>query len=168
MKIEWMGRYRELLKALVLHCNVSARVSSISSDVGNGISLTPYEWQGFECILEHEDENVNMIYMSSGLGVPQSTFSKISKKLCKYGLVERYQAFGNRKNIILKGSEMGRGLYLAHTGQVLEKVFAPLFSGLDSLSDEALKTVTEALNRFNRTENIPEKELMPVRREEIV
>ena len=63
---------------------------------------------------------------------------------------------------------MGRGLYLAHTGQVLEKVFAPLFSGLDSLSDEALKTVTEALNRFNRTENIPEKKLMPVRREEIV
>lgn len=162
MKIEWMGRYRELLKALVLHSNMSARISSIPADIGEGFSLTPYEWQVLECILEHEDENVNMIYMSNGLGVSQSTFSKITKKLCKCGLVQRYQALGNRKNIILKGTEQGRRLYLEHTSQVLEKVFEPLFEGLNSLSDQAIKTFVEALNRFNRMGDGVKTELLPM------
>ena len=162
MKIEWMGRYRELLRALVLHANRAARVSSLPGEIGEGISLTPYEWQVFECILEHEDENVNMICMSNGLGVPQSTFSKITKKLCKHGLVQRYQAVDNKKNIILKGTDLGRRLYLSHTSQVLEKVFRPLFAGLDSLPDEALETVVAALNRFNQGKLRSEAELTPV------
>jgi len=161
LKFQWMGRYRELLRALVLHSNNTARLSSIIMDVG-GVAMTPYEWQVFECILEHEDENVNMISMSNSLGVPQSTFSKVTKKLCKHGLVERYQALGNRKNIILKGSEMGRELYLAHVGQVMEGVFRPLFDALDDLPDEAIETFVTALNRFNRRNDSLEPRLTPV------
>ena len=162
MKIEWMGRYREFMKALVLHSNMTARVSSLSVEIGSGISLTPYEWQVFECILEHEDENVNMISMSNGLGVPQSTFSKIVQKLCRYGVVERYQTSSNRKNIILKGTEKGRSFYLNHSEQVLKDIFQPLFSGLDSLSDEAVQTVAEALCRFNQRHRDSMGELHPV------
>lgn len=161
MKFQWMGRYRELLRALVLHSNNTARLSSIIMDVG-GIAMTPYEWQVFECILEHEDENVNMISMSNSLGVPQSTFSKVTKKLCKHGLVERYQALGNRKNIILKGSERGRELYLAHASRVMEGVFRPLFDALDGLPDETLETFVAALNRFNRRNDSLEPRLTPL------
>lgn len=162
MKIEWMGRYRDLLKALVLHSNMTSRISGMPADIAEGISLSPYEWQVFECILEHEDENVNMIYMSNELALPQSTFSKITKKLCKCGIVQRYQVPGNRKNIILRGTDLGRKIYLEHVEQVLKKVFEPFFAELENLPDEAIQTFTSALYAFNKTNHNSDTELIPV------
>ena len=96
MGTEWMGRYRPLVAALVRHSNINQRVSAVYVPVAGDICLRSQEWQVFEYILEHMDDDHHMNMISERLGIPQSTFSKIIKILCGYGLVDKYQTTDNR------------------------------------------------------------------------
>ena len=82
MGTEWMGRYRPLVAALVKHTNVVQRAAGRTVRLSDELSLTTQEWQVFEYILEHQDDDSCMYYISELLGIAQSTFSKITKYLC--------------------------------------------------------------------------------------
>ncbi len=103
--IEWMGRYRPLVAALVQHVN-SVSKNGVALFVYEDIYLTPNEWQVLEYIVEHREDDEHMTNMISSLAIPQSSFSRIQKKLCSMGLIERYQMTDNKKNIILKPTEL--------------------------------------------------------------
>ena len=75
MKAEWMGRYRELVAALVQHSNTVARTASEFSEISEGVFLTPVAWQVLEYLIEHEDEPSCMSRISGALGIPQSVSS---------------------------------------------------------------------------------------------
>ena len=105
MGSEWMGRYRPLVAALVLHSNIVNRAANERMEIGCGIRLTPQEWQTLEFIVEHDDSFLSMIEIARQLGIPQSSFSRIQKKLCSMGLLERFQMQDNKKNVILKPTE---------------------------------------------------------------
>ena len=111
MNTEWMGRYRPLVAELVRHTNIVQRALGIKSEIGEGISLSVQEWQVFEYIIEHADDDAHMNLISDRLGIPQSSFSKMIKTLCGCGLVDKYQMINNKKNIILRPSERGREIY---------------------------------------------------------
>ena len=142
-----MGRYRELMAVLVKHTNLVQRVAGVRNDLGDGIQLSNLEWQVFEYVLEHEQDDACMNLISERLGIPQSTFSKIGKRLCACGLVEKYQMEGNRKNILLRPAPGAREFYRQHTAQGL---FGCFFDQLSPISDADLKTFTGALESLNQ------------------
>lgn len=148
MEADWMGRYRPLVAALVLHCNIVNKASNERMDIGDGVMLTPQEWQTLECIVEHEDSYFSMIEIARQLGIPQSSFSRIVKTLHDYKLIAKYQVAGNKKNIILRPTEFGSSLYCNRAEDPTREKFKSFFKDLESLSDKDLKIFTKALNRF--------------------
>ena len=151
MGTEWMSRYRPLVAALVKHTNVVQRAAGRTVRLSEEVSLSTQEWQVFEYILEHQDDDSCMNHISERLGIAQSTFSKITKYLCEQGLVDKYQTETNRKNIILRPSADGVDLYRQQTATVGREMFGAFFEDLDGLSDEQLETFTVALERLNAT-----------------
>ena len=151
MGTEWMGRYRPLVAALVKHTNVVQRAAGRTVRLSEEVSLSTQEWQVFEYILEHQDDDSCMNHISERLGIAQSTFSKITKYLCEQGLVDKYQTETHRKNIILRPSADGVDLYRQQTATVGREMFGAFFEDLDGLSDEHLETFTAALERLNAT-----------------
>ena len=109
MDVNWMGRYRTLVMALVQHCNISARGSGIKDRVTDDIWLNAHEWQVLEYIIEHTEDDAYMNRMSEVLGLPQSSFSRSVSLLSSYGLVEKYQTESNRKNVLLRPTRRKRG-----------------------------------------------------------
>ena len=151
MGTEWMGRYRPLVAALVKHTNVVQRAAGRTVRLSEEVSLSTQEWQVFEYILEHQDDDSCMNHISERLGIAQSTFSKITKYLCEQGLVDKYQTETNRKNIILRPSADGVDLYRQQTATVGREMFGAFFEDLDGLRGEQLETSTAALERLNAT-----------------
>ena len=148
MEVDWMGRYRPLVAALVLHANVVNKGLSMRSDIGDGIMLNPQEWQALEFVIEHSNSYFSMIEISRELGIPQSSFSRIVKTLQDNKLISKYQVAGNRKNIILRPTEYGETLYHKRVENSSGSRFIKFFNELDSLSDEDIKVVTRALNNL--------------------
>lgn len=160
MSTEWMGRYREILAALVLHGNVVMRSYTATIDIGEGILLNQQQWQILEYIVEHRDKLFNMIDISYRLNIPQSTFSKTVKILCDNGLVEKYQAVNNRKNIILRPTEKGLHCYESKAAKNAESTLKGFFDALKDVSDEDLHAVAKAIEALDN-------DLLPERKNEI-
>lgn len=149
MKTEWMGRYRPLVAALVQHGNAAARSQSIRRELPEGIVLNSQEWQVLEYIVEHENDDDCMLYISERLSIPQSTFSKAVKVLCSQKLIAKYQMIDNKKNIILKPTARGFEVYGIRAARTYERTFKPFFEALESLDDATLDTVVHAINILN-------------------
>ena len=149
MQLEWMGRYRELVAALILNENIVSRNMSVRVPMYQGIGLIAQEWQTLEYLLEHEDENDCMNRISERLGIPQSSLSKAVKNLVAFGLVERFRRPTNRKNVILRATPLGRELYVHQIEAMKAAGFGAFFEALDRLDDEAIARFTLALNRMS-------------------
>ena len=145
MIVSWMGRYREIVAALVRHGNTVARFQNIKSEIYPGIFLSQQEWQVLEYIVEHEDDDSNMNRISECLGIPQSTFSKTIKLLTGYRLVARFRISGNRKSIILKATQAGIEVYQSFSRVISGGAFQQFFDTLSVLTDEQLAVVAKAI-----------------------
>lgn len=143
--MEWMGRYRQLVLAIVQHTNVISRYGG-RHFIAEGISLSSNEWQVMEYIVEHREDDENMIFVSETLGIPQSSFSKLVKNLSAMGLIERYRSIDNKKNVILRPTDLALRAYDHHQKVIHEEVFKPFFDALEGVSDEDLNAVTEAIS----------------------
>lgn len=149
MKIEWMGRYRPFVRALVQHTNTVTRSALEKHEMRSGILLSAPEWQMLEYLIEHENDMHNMADISESLGIAQSSLSKYAKYLCGIGLVERYRMEGNRKNIILRPSDAGRDFYCTIVDAFMKDSFSILFQALEDVPDDMLDLVTRAITTYN-------------------
>lgn len=146
MSTEWMGRYRNLVAALVRNTNNVNRTSKRGVSLENGVFLSTYEWQVFEYLIENKNSDDRMILISDRLGIPQSSFSRIVSNLCQNNLVVKLQLAGNNKNYVLKPTALGEELYTQHVYQNTLKTFAPFFKELDVIDDETLAVFTKAMS----------------------
>lgn len=146
----WMGRYRSLIAAIVLHGNNVSRVLSSRTAMSDDVTLSQPEWQILEYLLENEQDDDCMNRISERLGIPQSSLSKAVKTLCGFGLVERFRRGRNRKNVILRATGKGRELYRAFVPVMIESSFAGFFEALEEVSDADLAAFTEAIRRLTR------------------
>ena len=144
--VDWMGRYRQLVAAIVQHTNVITKAGNESHFMYEGIYMTSNEWQVMEYIVEHREDDEKMIRMSEALGIPQSSFSKIIKHMSTLGLVERYRSIDNKKNVILKPTELAIRVYEYHAEQSYNNVFKAFFDALDGISDSDLETLANAIS----------------------
>ena len=160
MESQWMGRYRKIVAALVLHGNVVARTLTDTLDIGEGIMLKHQQWQILEYIVENQSKHFSMIDISYRLNIPQSTFSKTVKLLCEHGLVEKYQAVNNHKNIILQPTQRGLQLYEAHIENTVKPMFQPFFDSLKDIS-------TEEMNKLAKAIEVLDNSMLPERHVEV-
>ena len=70
MELKWMGRYRELVRALIYYSNSSNRgmFKKMLNPV-NGIALSKPEYQILEYLCEFENENKIMADIAHDLGI---------------------------------------------------------------------------------------------------
>ena len=142
---EWMGRYRGLVAALVQHTNIVIEGESLRKHMYEGLYLSTKEWQVLEYIVEHRDVDYRMADMTDALGFRQSYFSKITKSLADMGLIERFHSSDNKKEVYLKPTDYAITVYEYHVSQSSLNYFQPFFDHLESLSDEDINTVAEAI-----------------------
>ena len=147
--IEWMGRYRPVVAALVQHVNAVSKDGSVHH-IFEDVYLRPNEWQVLEYIVEHREDDEHMANMIQSLAIPQSSFSRIQKKLCNMGLLERYQTPENKKNIILKPTDLALEAYDYHSHELYSKLFKPFFDELEGFSDEELSRFAHAIETLSK------------------
>ena len=149
--LAWMGRYRQLVEAIIRHTNIYSRFSTNTPITFEGIQLSVAGWQILEYIYEHEKDDMRMVYLSEKLCIPQSSFSKQIKVLDQYGLIDRYQYADNKKNIIVKPSEKGKQLYEEYVSSFTKKFWEDFFQELEPLSDESLQIFVGAMEKLNQS-----------------
>lgn len=155
MKTEWMGRYRALVQALVYSTNLGVQFNAPKKK-GAKRPLTPaQEWQILEYIIEYEDDDECMAYISKKLCIPKSTLSKHTKHLCQIGFVRRFQTRSNRKNIILKATEEGKAYYDRVVEDMMKPVFMPFFGKMDEIPDAELARFIGAMECYNELRSRP-------------
>ena len=147
MKLDWMGRYRDLVGELMKFGNVYSRVVNKQNIFEFDVLLRPSEWQVLESVYEHQDGLYNMAYLANKLGLPQSNFSKYVKTLCEMGLVERYYRQDNNKDIVLRLSEAGQAFYHARA-LALNKAFQEMYKSLEDVPDEYLDKFTDYIHKM--------------------
>lgn len=150
MGTEWMGRYRPLVAALVLHSNIIHKGMNEKFDLGNGMVLSTHEWQVLEYIVEHKDDYFSMIQIARQLGIPQSSFSRIVGILNNYGLIDKYQVENNKKNVVVRPTDFALELYAKRSGSLDSRYFRVFFDALEGIEDADIVTFTEALNALTQ------------------
>ncbi len=146
--VEWMGRYRPVVAAIVQHVNIVSK-KGVLHHIYEDIYLSPNEWQVLEYIVEHKDEDKYMNNIVEALAIPQSSFSRIQKKLCELGLLDQFQRSDNRKNVILKPTEYALQAYNYHSQEIYETIFKRFFEDLSGFSDEQLLTFSRAIKHMS-------------------
>ena len=104
---------------------------------------------------------------SSQLSSPQSTFSKTVKQLVESGLVEKYQAVNNRKNIILRPTEKAIRIYSDFAEKHAKQIWQPFFDALNGVDDEVLHAFVRAIDFIDKrilSENSEEIRIVKIKR----
>lgn len=146
--MSWMGRYRPLIEAIVLHGHLSTRMAFKPLQFGENTELTAIEWQVLEYLYEHGEE-VKMANVYNRLGIPQSTFSRAASTLCELGFAEKTFTESNKKNRIVQITASGRTLYEERASLFKGSMWEKFFEKLDPISDEDLSRVIEAISIIN-------------------
>lgn len=150
LKLEWIGRYRDLVRELIFYANFSNRNPGRKmNEAVEGISLNKYEYQVLEYVLEHEREIRIQADVSRDLGLLPSVVTGAVRTLTHDHLVERFRLPGNKKSIVLRPTEKGREIYTIYHTRDIEGLFAPFFKALASVPDDQLEKMTEAMHRLN-------------------
>jgi DNA-binding MarR family transcriptional regulator len=161
MQLEWMGEYRDVVEGLIHYCNVYAGIYKKEQTHGTDVSFSFAQIQVLEYLLENEELNQNMSCIATRLGITFSTFSKVVNKLESKGLLEKYYLEGNKKNIVVRVSDLGRQVYTTYSEEILKKHFSAMFEHLKEIPSEYLPTIAKALKNASLNKQ-PETECAPV------
>lgn len=147
MKLKWMGPYRDMIGDFYRSANGYSQLCKTEM-FGDPVRFSPYEVQIMEHILEYADQHKNMKWYAERLGLSQATYSKYVRKLVDKGLVEKYHASGNKKDVILMVSPLGLEEYRAYAVLAEQRWFHELFAFLDGVSEQELETVKKVFSIF--------------------
>lgn len=139
MKLDWLGNYRDIVGNFYRSANGYSLICKTEL-FGDTVRFSPYEVQILEHIIEYADQHKNMKWYAAQLGLSQATYSKYVRKLVEKGLVEKYHASDNRKDVILMVSALGMEEYEKYSSFMKENLLSSFFRYLDSLSPEELQS----------------------------
>ncbi len=145
MKLKWMGNYRDILGNFYRSANGYSQICKMEM-FGDEAKFSPYEVQIMENILENSEDHKNMKWYAGQLGLGQATYTKYVQKLVAKGLVEKYHEKGNRKDVILMLSPLGKKEYEKHVETMKKRWFQELFDVLDAASPEELAFVRKVFD----------------------
>ena len=145
MELNWMGRYRELVRDLVYYSNSSNRNLFTANRNRGDEELSMHEYQILEYICEFENDNRIMADISRDTGIAQSIITKATKHLIALGMVERYRLGNNRKSIVLRPTQTGRDKYLEIALGDVAPAFQEFFRALDGVEAAELARIGAAI-----------------------
>lgn len=148
MELNWLGRYRPLMEKMIKYANTYARTYTKQQHYGTAVSFSAAEIQTLEYILENEDKHQNMASVAARLGVSPSAFSKNIKVMLGKGLLEKYHTSNNRKNIIIRATQLGRDTYGDYCRYVQKDFTNEMFSKLKDISNEDLEKLAEVFDKL--------------------
>ena len=142
MKLDWLGKHRKIVSSFYRSANGYSQICKLEI-FGREVKFSLYEVQIMEHIMEYGDENRNMKWYAQQLGLSQATYSRYVKQLVIKGLVEKYHAENNQKNIILRVSELGIREYRIYAEESRTVRFPKLLERLDTLTPEQWQAVED-------------------------
>lgn len=146
-------RYIPLLKAIIKHVNIASSGLNEKIPLEGGSEITMQEWLIVELVVDHREEYCSMIDLARMIGIPQSSFFRMVSHLQKAGLLDKYRVKGNKKNIVLRPTELALHIYKDRTTNVRGQIWDDFFRALEPFSDDEIKTLTSAFNQLS--ENLP-------------
>lgn len=149
MKMEWMGRHREVVEALIHYCNIYAGVYKREEMVYQGISYSYSQVQVLEYLLENEERRDNMSAIAARLGISRSNFTKIVNRLEAKGLVEKHFVGDSKKELTVTVNQLGRTLYEEYYHQILKYHFRKMFHSLEKIPAEYYPYIAAGLRDAN-------------------
>ena len=151
MSAEINNRYTPLIKSIMRHTNIVNSVMNNSITLRNDVVLPVQEWMVVELIVEQQEEYNSMVELSRMIGLPPSTFFRKVSHLQKIHLVDKYRVQGNKKNIILRPTELARSIYEEQTPILRNGVWDAFYKELEPLSDSDINIITNAFDKLNGT-----------------
>lgn len=145
MALSWLGKYESFIASLMHYGNAYAQNYNTERDLGLSASFSASEIQALEYIMLNEDKNENMASLAAHMGIPSSTFSKNISKMVKKGLLEKYRISTNRKEVIVRVSDLGRTVYEQYSRYAMEHLYSDVFARLDNIPEEYIAKFTEVL-----------------------
>lgn len=149
MKLEWMGKYRELVRSVVYFSNCSNRNVLRGGRGDYEPHLNQHEWQVLEYICEFEDDCRIMADISRDLGIIPSNITKATRHLLELELIEKNRIVGNRKNVVLTPTDEGKRIYYKVMESKIRPVFDSFFAELSGFDSEQLKTIENAFYKLS-------------------
>lgn len=122
-----------------------AELESVPRDYGTGEAL--YSSEIHTVVAVRDDPGINLTELARSLGVSPAAASKFAAKLVMRGYLEKYQADGNRRDVLFRVTERGRVAAKGH-GEFERKTFAPLLRIEKSVAPEQRAAVGDYLSRL--------------------
>ena len=129
-------------------------IQSTKRDYGGGILLYPAEIHILSAINEHKDWNTSTL--AENFSVTKGAASKWITKLEKKGLVFRYNAKGNKKDVYFGLTELGTEVCSGHEA-FHEKLLSEISEQLDGYSEREqeiilsfIKIYTQEISKYRQ------------------
>ncbi|KAJ52853.1 DNA-binding MarR family transcriptional regulator [Clostridium tetanomorphum] len=145
MKLEWIRKYRNFVEKMIKFGNSYAQSYKTEYNYNTPIKFSASQLQVMEYILENEERCENMAEIACRLGISSSAFSKNVNKMVKKGLLEKFHASDNRKDVIIKVSDFGKEIYKLYSEYAYETALKKMFEILDQIPNEYITKFTEIL-----------------------
>jgi len=113
--------------------NKMSRSESLPRNFGTGDLLFPSEIHTL-CVIGTKP-GIRITDLSVRLGVTKGAVSKIAKKMEEKGLIEKYQEYGNDKEIRLRLTSTGKKAYFGHE-EYHKKAFGQIQNEMEKLTRE--------------------------------
>ena len=147
MKLEWMGRYRDLVEAHIKSANRYAQNYNRRWFHFEDVSLSAAQIQVMEYILENDHSS--MSFLAERLGITRAALTKHVSFLASSGLVEKKHPSENAKNYQLMVTEKGRKAYESYSKEIYERLFSGIFDVLDEMDEKELARVVRIYDIIN-------------------
>jgi DNA-binding MarR family transcriptional regulator len=125
--------------------NVYDQVRKIPNDYGCGVIIHLSEIHIIEMIGNYPDANTTRL--AEILGVTKGLVSRVSSKLEKKGLINKYQYEDNKKEIYYELTELGKIAYQGHI-DYHEHNHQQIFERFENYSDEQKEIVNNFLGEY--------------------
>ena len=142
-------RYYPLIQAIIKHGNIASSGMNDLFYLREDLTVRAQEWMVVEMIVEQRQEYRSIIDLSRMSGIPPSTFFRIVNRLQKAGFVDKYHVRGNRKNIVLRPTELALNYYENKVAEFREIIWGDFCQELEGISDSDIIKFTNAINRLN-------------------
>ncbi len=143
------NRYTPLIQAIMRHSNLVSCMMNDSITLRDNVVVPVQEWMVVELIVEQREEYNSMVELSRIFGIPPSTFFRIVSHLQKIGLVDKYRINGNKKNIVLRPTELALSIYEERTPEMRNGVWSDFYQELEPLSDRDISRIVNAFHKLN-------------------
>jgi len=144
MKLKWLGEHRSLIEALIYFANNYMRVYN-KEFLGDKVKISFSQIQVVEYLLENEEYNQKMSEVAKRLGITASSFTKLVNKLVEKGILQKYHIKGNKKDIIIRVTPLGKCEYQKYSEQIATILFSEMFQIGEEVSEKEREVFTRML-----------------------